>query len=73
MALDKRTTLSLQPSEAIVIRAAADIYAAYIIAGKVQDGQEKEWRDRAIREAFEARAARHRSKTASQRPPQTVL
>ena len=53
MALEKRATLSLQPSEAIVARAAADIYAAYIIAGKVQDGQEKTWRDRAIREAFD--------------------
>lgn len=53
MALEKQASLSLQPSEAIVVRAAADIYAAYIIAGKVKEGQEKTWRDRAIREAFD--------------------
>lgn len=53
MALEKKASLSLQPSEAIVVRAAADIYAAYIIAGKVKEGQEKTWRDRAIREAFD--------------------
>lgn len=53
MALEKRASLSLQTSEGIVVRAAAEIYAAYIVAGKVKDGDEKSWRDRAIREAFD--------------------
>lgn len=53
MALKKRGNLFLQPSEGIVVRAAADIYAAYIIAGQVEEGKEKQWRDRAIREAYD--------------------
>ena len=53
MALHKRGVLFLQPSEAVVVRAASQIYAAYIIAGKVEEGQEKAWRDRAIREAYD--------------------
>ncbi len=53
MGLDKKVSLSLQPSESVVVRAAAQIYAAYIIAGKVDEGQEKAWRERAIREAFD--------------------
>ena len=53
MALNKKGILFLQPSEGIVVRAAADIYAAYIIAGKVEEGKEKEWRDRSIREAYD--------------------
>lgn len=53
MALEKKATLSLQPSEAVIVRSASQIYAAYIIAGKVEEGQEKAWRERAIREAFD--------------------
>ena len=47
-----RTSLSLQPSESVVIQAASNIYAAYIHAGKVTEGQEQEWMNRAIREAI---------------------
>ena len=46
-----KPVLSLQPSEGIVVRAAATIYAAYIAAGRVPDGQETEWMKRSIREA----------------------
>ena len=42
-----RVTLTLHPSEAVVIRAAAQIYAAYITAGRVKEGSEKEWMQRA--------------------------
>lgn len=44
--------LSLQPSEAVVVQAAAQIYGAYITAGKVADGKEKQWMKRAIQEAY---------------------
>ncbi|MBX3399371.1 MAG: hypothetical protein KF873_11555 [Gemmataceae bacterium] len=44
--------LSLQPSEMIVARSAANIYAAYIAAGRVPEGKEQDWMRRAIGEAF---------------------
>lgn len=47
-----KISLSLQPSEAVVVRAAATIYAGYTAAGKVADGQEQEWMARAVREAI---------------------
>lgn len=46
-----KLSISLQPSEAVVVRAAAAIYAAYITAGRVPEGQEKAWMEKAIREA----------------------
>jgi hypothetical protein len=53
-----KIALSLQPSEAVVARAAATIYAAYVAAGKVADGKEEEWMGRAVKEAiWIARAA----------------
>jgi hypothetical protein len=45
--------ISLQPSEAIVVQAAAVIYAANIAAGKVVPGKEQEWIDRSIRDAIQ--------------------
>jgi len=47
-----KQALSLQPSESVVVRAAADIYAAYIIAGRVPEGDEKKWMERSIQEAL---------------------
>lgn len=44
--------ISLQPSEQTLVTAAATIYAAYITAGRVLDGQEAEWMDRSIRAAI---------------------
>ena len=43
--------LSLEPSEGIVVQAAANIYAAYISAGKVDAGKEKDFIVKSIREA----------------------
>jgi hypothetical protein len=47
-----RPTLMLQPSEGIVAQAAAAIYAAYIAAGRVPEGQEQAWIRRSIQESF---------------------
>lgn len=53
-----KTALTLHPSESVVVRAAANIYAAYIAAGKVPEGQAEEWMKRSIQEAlFIARTA----------------
>ncbi|MFO0935708.1 MAG: hypothetical protein U0798_04220 [Gemmataceae bacterium] len=46
-----KVILQLQPSEAVVVRAASKIYSAYIMAGKVVEGQEKEAMNKAINEA----------------------
>jgi hypothetical protein len=44
--------VTLQPSEQTLVTAAAAIYAADISAGRVEDGQESAWMDRAIKAAF---------------------
>lgn len=54
----ERPSLTLQPSEAAVVQAAATLYAAYQNGGSVPHGSEKEWMQRAVREAlFIARTA----------------
>ena len=47
-----KLTLTLHPSEAVVVRAAAQIYAAYITTGRVKEGTEKEWMQRSLDEAL---------------------
>ncbi len=47
-----KSYLTLQQSEAVVLRAAAQIYAGYIAANRVVDGQEDEFMERAIRQAI---------------------
>jgi len=47
----KKLYIGLQPSEAVVVRAAAAIYAAYIAAGRVPEGQSEAWMRRSIDEA----------------------
>lgn len=47
-----KPVLSLQPSEGIVVQSAAQIYAAYLVAGRVKEGSEKEWLRRSIQEAL---------------------
>lgn len=47
----QKTHLKLRASEGIVIGAAAQIYAAYIVAGKVAEGEEAKYRDKALNEA----------------------
>lgn len=48
----KKLYIGLQPSEAVVVRAAAAIYAAYITAGRVPEGQGEAWMRRSIDEAI---------------------
>ena len=45
--------LKLQQSESVVVQAAAQIYSAYIAAGRVNEGEESNWMRRAIREAIQ--------------------
>jgi len=52
MAKSKVAHLKLQHSESIVVQAAAQIYSAYIAAGRVADGEEARWMERSIREAI---------------------
>lgn len=47
-----RTTLTLHPSEAVVVQAAATIYAAYQTSARVPGGKEQEWMRRAVEEAL---------------------
>jgi hypothetical protein len=53
MAKGKIAHLKLQHSESVVVQAAAQIYAAYIAAGRVPEGEEAEWMKRSIREAIQ--------------------
>jgi hypothetical protein len=47
-----KSYLKLQQSEAVVVQAAAQIYAAYIATGRVADGQESEFLEKSIRAAI---------------------
>jgi hypothetical protein len=47
-----KASLSLQSSEATVVQAAATIYSSYVISGRVSEGAEGEWLQRALREAI---------------------
>ena len=44
--------LKLQDTESAVLNAAAQIYSAYLIAGKVGDGEESKWMGRAVKDAI---------------------
>ena len=48
-----KSFLTLQPSEGIVVQAAAQIYAAYIQSGQVVSGQEAEWMKKSIKESMQ--------------------
>ena len=48
-----KSYLTLQPSEGIVLQAAAQIYAAYIQSGQVVSGEEADWMTRSINEALQ--------------------
>lgn len=45
-------SLKLEPSEAVVVQAAATIYAAHVAAGHVAKGQETEMIAAAVRDAI---------------------
>lgn len=44
--------IALQPSEGIIVQAASTIYAGYLAAGKVEDGNESDWIARSIKDAI---------------------
>lgn len=44
--------LSLQPSEAVVVQAAAQIFAAYVTSGRAPEGEEESWIRRAVDDAI---------------------
>jgi len=43
--------LSLQPSEAVVVQAAAQIFSAYVVSGRAPEGEEETWIRRAVEDA----------------------
>jgi len=43
--------ISLQPSEAVIVQAAATIYSAYLTSGRVPDGEDEKWLKRSIQDA----------------------
>lgn len=45
--------LTLHPSERAVATAAAQIYSAYIAAGRVSEGTQSDWMQRSVQEAIE--------------------
>lgn len=45
-------SLKLQHSESVVLQVAAQLYSAYLIAGRVKEGDEPVWMERSIREAI---------------------
>ncbi|MGB6042872.1 MAG: hypothetical protein WBF93_06905 [Pirellulales bacterium] len=44
--------LHLQPSERVIVQATAEIYAAYISAGRVLEGEHEQWIERSLTEAI---------------------
>jgi len=52
MAIDKPVSLKLQHSESVVLQVAAQLYSAYVIAGRVREGDEATWMERSIRDAI---------------------
>lgn len=47
-----KPNLTLQPSKGVVTQAAAQVYAAYVAAGRVKDEDADDWMKRAIREVY---------------------
>lgn len=44
--------LALQPSECVLVSSAAQIYSAYVASGRVEEGQEQKWLEKALNEAL---------------------
>jgi hypothetical protein len=44
--------IALQPSEGIIVQAAATIYAGYLTAGRVPEGSESDWIAQSIKDAI---------------------
>ena len=47
-----KPNLTLQPSKGVVTQAAAQVYSAYVAAGRVNDEDADDWMKRAIREVY---------------------
>ena len=47
-----RPYLNLQPSESVVVQAAAQIFAAYVASGHVRKGEEETWIRRSVDDAI---------------------
>ena len=47
-----KPNLTLQPSKGVVTQAAAQVYAAYVAVGRVNDDETEAWMKRAIREVY---------------------
>lgn len=47
-----KSFITLKPSEQAILGAAATIYAGYISAGRVPEGDEKDWLRRSLSEAL---------------------
>jgi len=52
-----KTYLELQKSEGIIVQSAAQIYAGYLMAGRVPEGQEADYLKRSIRDAIQIATA----------------
>ena len=52
MATDNPVSLKLQHSESVVLQVAAQLYSAYVIAGRVKPDDETAWMERSIRDAI---------------------
>ena len=50
--MKKSAYLSLQHSESVVASSAATIFAAYVSAGRVSEGDEQTWMKKAVSEAI---------------------
>ena len=45
--------IALKPSEQTIVAAASRLYAAYVVSGRAQEGQEQQWMERSINEAIQ--------------------
>jgi hypothetical protein len=45
--------VQLEPSEQTITQAAATLLAAYIVSGKMKDGEERHFLERSVREAIQ--------------------
>jgi len=50
--MSNKPYIKLQPSEAVLVQAAATIYAGYVNAGRVSEQDETQWLKRSIQEAI---------------------
>lgn len=49
----QKAKVSLQASESLVFKVAGNIYSAYLACGKVPEGEERKWLERALRESVQ--------------------